>query len=191
MVANWVATQPELMSFLSIAYQSSMQISVISLFLIDSYLPPVCDLGRSCVIEEEVMLQIKPVMKVMSMAVTDLINDLRLGDNPTLNIEGSIGVVGMPSFHTILSALLVLMARGAGWFFIVSLIWNAIIIFAPPLMGNHYVADVLGGLITSVFAIWAAHQFCRLVDAHYERNKRSKILLGFMLPRPRYEKTFA
>jgi len=106
MVANWVATQPELMSFLSIAYQSSMQISVISLFLIDS-------IYRPGVIEEEVMLQIKPVMKVMSMAATDLINDLRSGDNPTLNIEGSIGVVGMPSFHTILSALLVWMARGA------------------------------------------------------------------------------
>ncbi len=213
-VGNWAATQPELMGFLNIAYQSSMQISVISLFLVGMFfrkpiqvhqfftailvsgfvcgfsggLFPIDSIYRPGVIEKEVMEQIGPVM---NMAVTDLINELRFGDNPTLNIEGSIGVVGMPSFHTILSALLVWMARGTGWFFVVSLIWNAIIILATPLMGNHYVADVIGGLVTSVFAIWATHQLYRLIDAHYEKNRHRVGLFGFALAHFRKEKTAA
>ena len=204
-VGNWAAGQPELMSFLSVAYQSSMQISVISLFLVGMFfrrpiqvhqfftailvsgfvcgfsggLFPIDSIYRPGVIEEEVMQKIGPVM---NMAVTDMINELRFGENPTLNIQGSIGVVGMPSFHTILSALLVWMARGTGWFFFVSLAWNAIIILATPLMGNHYVADVIGGLVTSAFAIWATHQIYRLIDARCEKNPNSGKLFGFAVP---------
>lgn len=205
-IGNWAAGQPELMSFLAIAYQSSMHISVVSIFLVGMFfqrpiqvhqfftailvsgfvcgfsggLFPIDSIYRPGVIEKEVMLQIKPVM---NMAVTDMINELRFGENPTLNIESSIGVVGMPSFHTILSALLVWMARGTGWFFVISLIWNGIIIFATPLMGNHYVADVIGGLVTTAFAIWATHQIYKLIDAHYEKNSRTNVIFGFAIPR--------
>lgn len=102
-------------------------------------------------ITENVIASINP-----SVGPSDMIkiNEIRNGDLETLYIEGGLGVVSFPSFHTVLSLILIWMARGTGIFFVISVIWNAGIILCTPIMGNHYFGDVLGGAVLTLFIIW-------------------------------------
>lgn len=102
-------------------------------------------------ISQSVIASINPSVGPSDMAK---INEIRNGELATLYIEGGLGVVSFPSFHTVLSLILVWMARGTGFFFVVSVIWNVGIILCTPIMGNHYIGDVVGGAVLSVFIIW-------------------------------------
>lgn len=102
-------------------------------------------------ISESIIASINPSVGPSDMAK---INEIRSGELATLYIEGGLGVVSFPSFHTVLSLILIWMARGTGFFFVVSIIWNIGIILCTPIMGNHYIGDVIGGAILTVFIIW-------------------------------------
>lgn len=102
-------------------------------------------------ISQSIIASINPSVGPSDMAK---INEIRNGELATLYIEGGLGVVSFPSFHTVLSLILIWMARGTGFFFIISIIWNISIILCTPIMGNHYIGDVVGGAILTVFIIW-------------------------------------
>lgn len=187
-LTDFAAQYPLLMEFASKIYSSSMTLTLISLFMVGMFLEKperlhqfatqfmvaivLCSvIGGLLPVEgfyvyhdvsADVMAAIKPVVGPVNMA---LIDDLRTGDLNSLYIEGGLGVISFPSFHTILSLMLIWLARGTGWFFVISLVWNGAIILCTPIMGNHYVADVLGGAVVTVVTIIVCNRVYSMLDA--------------------------
>ncbi|MEM7216232.1 MAG: phosphatase PAP2 family protein [Pseudomonadota bacterium] len=200
-----IANYPDLLDWMALAYTSSLHVSVISIFAVGLFFRksiqvhqfftaivisgficglcggffPIDGIYREGAISLDTMAKINPIM---DFEVTKMINELRFGTNLSLNVEDGIGVVGIPSFHTILSFLLVWMARGTGWFFFLSLLWNAAIIFSTPIMGNHYVADVIGGIVASLAAIWMTHKIYNYIDANDNGVEGRSRIFGIALP---------
>lgn len=70
------------------------------------------------------------------------------------------GVVGFPSYHTVMACLVV-------WYlwrtllFIPALLLNLAMLLATLVHGGHHLADVIGGLVVFALGIWAANQLIR------------------------------
>jgi len=102
---------------------------------------------------------------------------VRAGSLRHLELFDLAGVVSFPSFHAA-SAILYLWAlwpvRGLG---AVAAVMNILMILSTPVIGAHYVIDVIGGIVLAVAAIWAAKR-CR--DAVAREAARA----GRMPPQP-------
>lgn len=64
-----------------------------------------------------------------------------------------VGVVGFPSFHTVVPLLIVHASRGtglAGWLF---LAWNLVMLVSILPLGGHYLADMAGGAVVAAVAL--------------------------------------
>jgi membrane-associated phospholipid phosphatase len=85
---------------------------------------------------------------------------LREGSLRHLELFELAGIVSFPSFHAA-SAVLYLWAlwpvRGLG---VASAVMNVLMIIATPVIGAHYVIDVIGGIALAMVSIWAA-KYCR------------------------------
>jgi hypothetical protein len=69
-----------------------------------------------------------------------------------------LGMVGFPSFHTVMALLVVCYAGKIRFLFYPVAIWNSFMLLAIPLHGAHNVIDVIAGLLVAVLAIrFAAH----------------------------------
>jgi len=77
---------------------------------------------------------------------------LRDGTLRTIDLSNLQGLVSMPSFHTIMAILLIYAMRRTKvqWIF---LILNIVVLVATPICGEHYLADMIGGVITVVLVI--------------------------------------
>lgn len=78
-----------------------------------------------------------------------------LSDYPALR-DGSLrlivlgrtqGLVSMPSYHTMLALFFAYSMRGTGPLFIVAVALNALMIVATPMIGGHYLVDVIAGAL--------------------------------------------
>ena len=79
---------------------------------------------------------------------------LRAGRMTAFSLDQLEGVVTMPSFHTVISVLLILATRGVKWLAWPMLAVNALILMAIPVEGNHYFADMIAGAVLAL-AVWA------------------------------------
>ncbi|MEM7302070.1 MAG: phosphatase PAP2 family protein [Pseudomonadota bacterium] len=97
---------------------------------------------------------------------------IRDGSLQSLKVVDVQGLVAFPSFHTILSLVLIYVMRGSGIFFVISLIWNALIIATVPFDGAHYLTDMLSGVLVAIVAIAFMHWLEPRLNAFYAREKR-------------------
>jgi membrane-associated phospholipid phosphatase len=90
-----------------------------------------------------------------------------------LELFNLAGVVSFPSFHAA-SAILYMWAlwpvRGLG---AVAAATNILMILATPVIGAHYMIDVIGGGVVAVAAIWAAKHCRDLVTREAARSSRT------------------
>ena len=80
---------------------------------------------------------------------------LREGRVDVLSLQTIQGIVVMPSFHTVISVLLILATRGVRWLAWPMLAVNVLILATIPFEGNHYFADMAAGAALAL-AVWAA-----------------------------------
>ena len=78
---------------------------------------------------------------------------LRDGSLRILDLSNSEGVITFPSFHTVMSVLMIFALRGYGWVSWVGGIINGLILLTVPLEGNHYFADMVAAILVSVI-VW-------------------------------------
>lgn len=81
------------------------------------------------------------------------------------------GLIGFPSFHTVMALLTAWYARklpGLRW---VALVLNALVIAAAPVHGGHHMIDLIGGTVAAAIAIWLSS---RVLEA--DRRARSSPL---------------
>ncbi len=78
---------------------------------------------------------------------------LRDGSLRILDLANSEGVITFPSFHTVMSVLMIFALRGYGWVSWLGGTINALILVTVPLQGNHYLADMVAALLVSIL-VW-------------------------------------
>ena len=68
------------------------------------------------------------------------------------------GMIAFPSFHVIWASLLIYVTRPRWWLFLPLLAWNAILISSTMLLGWHYLADALCGIVLAAGSIWVSEK---------------------------------
>ena len=81
---------------------------------------------------------------------------LRDGSLSTLSMDGVVGMVTFPSFHTILALLVVWASRATWWFWPAALL-NAVVIASTLPVGGHHLADLVGGALVTAVTIGVVH----------------------------------
>lgn len=74
---------------------------------------------------------------------------VRAGDLTVLE-EGFRGMIAFPSFHTVLGLMSVLYLRSNPWLMAPIAVLAALMIATTPLIGGHFLADILGGIAVSL-----------------------------------------
>jgi hypothetical protein len=72
--------------------------------------------------------------------------------------EKMLGMVGFPSFHTVMLLLVVWYARVIPYVRVPVAIWNVFMPAAILLHGAHNLIDVFGGVAVTALSIWLAHR---------------------------------
>jgi PAP2 superfamily len=81
--------------------------------------------------------------------------------NPTAQALPYAGIVSLPSFHTVISLLMVYGVRGMPWLFPVAIVLDMAMMISVPLGGDHYLVDMLAGAVVCVISILAARAVTR------------------------------
>jgi membrane-associated phospholipid phosphatase len=101
--------------------------------------------------------------KPLHTLCTNTIMTLRHAGPQVLDLLGYSGIISFPSFHVILAVLsAIAIARCARWAAIPAAIWAALIVISTVSIGWHYVVDVWGGLVFTVFCVAVARSFTLL-----------------------------
>lgn len=93
---------------------------------------------------------------------------LRTDPEHVLVLNNLPGLVSFPSFHTAMGVIAIYCARGTPWLLGPSLIINLLMIGSTPLLGSHYLIDVIAGASVAASAILCLRHFsfCRAALAH-------------------------
>jgi hypothetical protein len=83
-----------------------------------------------------------------------VVQALRSGSNPLVYV----GIICFPSFHTVMAILFTLAHRDNRWSFPFFLILNLLMLTSIPYSGDHYLTDVLGGIVIAVSAFVATRR---------------------------------
>jgi PAP2 superfamily len=67
-----------------------------------------------------------------------------------------LGMVGFPSFHTVMALLVVIYAGRVRFMLLPLICWNMFMLLAIPLHGAHNVIDVIAGFAVAGLAVWIA-----------------------------------
>ena len=103
----------------------------------------------------ELYQEFAPAVTVQGSGSTWLshVMGLRDGSMRLLSLSNTEGVITFPSFHTVMSVLMILALRGSGWVSWVGGLLNFAILLTVPLDGNHYLADMMAGGAVAVI-VW-------------------------------------
>jgi PAP2 superfamily len=89
-----------------------------------------------------------------------LLAELQADPRADLDAAKMTGIVGAPSFHTVMSLLTVRAVMGLRlWFWPVAL-WNVAVLASVPVFGGHHLADMLAGAAVAGLAVVIAERVC-------------------------------
>lgn len=105
-------------------------------------LPAVCPFGYYGVVEG-----------VRGAHLQDLLG-LRDGTKTVFNMDAMVGIIALPSYHTVATILLTYIYRNHRAMLRIVLPLNVVQLIAIPSEGGHYIADMLAGTVVALVAIW-------------------------------------
>jgi PAP2 superfamily len=82
--------------------------------------------------------------------------DLRSGAMTFFSLDGIKGLIAFPSYHAALNVIIVLAFRGMPKLFWPILVLNIAMLATAPIEGGHHLADVVGGSVVAIVAVWLA-----------------------------------
>jgi hypothetical protein len=83
---------------------------------------------------------------------------LKSGQVREFSLSNAEGLIGFPSYHTVMALLTAYAMRGVRYAFWPLVAWNALVIAAVPVDGSHNVCDVVGGAVVAWASIAASHR---------------------------------
>jgi hypothetical protein len=166
----WIVAQPVLHNILKIAYnvEGIELLLVVFFFNLLGQFAAARELNCLVLISVTVVIAIFTMLPATSPWVyyqvglpTPWVHDflaLRSHDFQLFSLPATQPIVSCPSFHTVLAALLIYVARFHPWLFCGSLVLNGLILLSVPSEGSHYLIDVIAGLVVAALTI-AAFRF--------------------------------
>jgi membrane-associated phospholipid phosphatase len=85
------------------------------------------------------------------------------------------GLIGFPSFHAAMAALVVWYGRSLPRLFWPLLAWNALVLVAAPIHGGHHVIDVPAGVAVAALAVALTGWIAKSVSGRADSHPQSKI----------------
>lgn len=82
-----------------------------------------------------------------------IIDCLRNGSCPTIDVARMGGLVAFPSFHATAALLFAWTGWRIRWVRYPALILNVLMLVSAPIQGGHYFSDIVGGIVVGVVAI--------------------------------------
>jgi membrane-associated phospholipid phosphatase len=86
---------------------------------------------------------------------------LRAGTMHAVRLDHLEGLVSFPSFHTTAAIIFAWTLRTVRYLGFAGLVLNLTLIAATPVIGAHYVIDLVGGAVVAVVAMALSHWLCR------------------------------
>lgn len=86
---------------------------------------------------------------------------LRTGGMESIDITAISGLIAFPSYHAAAAVLLTYFMRGVPVLFVCALAINTAMIAATPVVGGHYMSDILGGIAVAFATIWLIERLDR------------------------------
>ena len=99
---------------------------------------------------------------------------VRGGDASVLDF-GPKGMVSFPSFHTVLGLMCVIYLRSNVWLQLPVAVAMGLMIATTPLIGGHFLADVLAGFLVAAFALWLVERIAVSGQRHAPVLQAQKI----------------
>jgi PAP2 superfamily len=87
--------------------------------------------------------------------------------------KGMLGMVGFPSFHTVMLLLVVWFTRVIPIVRAPLLVWNVFMLPAILLHGAHNLVDVFGGAAVAALSIWLADRIVAFGEGNAEENRQT------------------
>jgi membrane-associated phospholipid phosphatase len=96
---------------------------------------------------------------------------LQSGQMTSVTLTELTGVVGAPSFHTVMALVTVYACSSLGkWFWPVAA-WNILVVASVPVFGGHHVCDVIAGVAVAAAAIYIAEWMSARLAAKAQQGK--------------------
>jgi hypothetical protein len=86
---------------------------------------------------------------------------IRAGVTSTVVIEKLSGIVVFPSFHTASAIIYMYAFRESGVISIVAILINIAMLLSIPVMGDHYITDMLAGAVVAIMTITVTRIFAQ------------------------------
>jgi PAP2 superfamily len=83
---------------------------------------------------------------------------LKSGQIREFSLSNAEGLIGFPSYHTVMALLTVYAMRGVRTAFWPMVAWNALVVIAVPVDGAHNVCDAAGGMLVAWASVAASHR---------------------------------
>ena len=90
-----------------------------------------------------------------------IIKALRM--TPTAQSLPYAGIISFPSFHTVMAVLFAYAHRGIRWTFPVAFALNVLMVLSVPLSGDHYLVDLLSGVVVALIGILTARRLLPVI----------------------------
>lgn len=84
------------------------------------------------------------------------------GQMTTIEISEITGIVGAPSYHTVMALVSTYAFKDRGIWFVGAAAWNIIVLFSVPIYGCHHMVDVFAGAAVAVTSIAIAERLAAL-----------------------------
>lgn len=107
-----------------------------------------------------------PGLSFASSGHIPIINDLRAGIYPSIDINSLAGLIAFPSFHAAASVIYAWAALPIHWVRGPIIILNAFMMLASLLVGGHYLIEIIGGVVIALLAIKLAQRMPCAAHAH-------------------------
>jgi PAP2 superfamily len=88
----------------------------------------------------------------------DPLMQLQSGQAAQIDASKVIGIIGAPSFHTVMSLLTVFALSGLGVWFWLAAGWNVLVIASIPVIGGHHIMDMIAGAAVTAASIAIANR---------------------------------
>ncbi len=171
---DFLAAHPWLRDAQTFAYNSYYWLPLASVPIFATFRP-----GRNCemltgiIIGATAAIIIAAFIPAMSRPTSPaapwvhLIEILRSGAKEPLPYSGALT---FPSLHAVVATLLIISHRGIRWTFAPVLLVNALTLVSLPVIGDHYLVDVLAGALIGVCSFLLAKTFNDAIEPFAARS---------------------
>ncbi|MBB4258772.1 phosphatase PAP2 family protein [Bradyrhizobium sp. CIR3A] len=101
---------------------------------------------------------------------------VRDGTTRVLDAYSLAPLLTFPRFHAITAVLCTWAVWPLRWLRLVGVLWNAVVLLAPPIGGGHFFIDVIAGVVVALSTIYATHRLGNYLARGHSQMRQTVLL---------------